>query len=116
MWLCPSEGKYPAPPSRTQASVPQPGNLHKPLDQLHPLGADTKSKRNYNPTACKNGDSKHSKSDKIRRDRTMSQMKEQSKNPQDQIKEEEIGNLPEKEFRVIVVNMTQNLGNRMEKI
>ena len=46
----------------------------------------------------------------------MSQMKEQSKNPQDQIKEEEIGNLPEKEFRVTVVNMTQNLGNRMEKI
>ena len=32
------------------------------------------------------------------------------------INEEEIGNLPEKEFRVIVVKMIQNLGNRMEKI
>ena len=30
----------------------------------------------------------------------MSQMKEQSKNLQDQINEEEIGNLPEKELRV----------------
>ena len=44
----------------------------------------------------------------------MSQMKEQGKNLQDQIKEEEIGNLLEKEFRVIIVKMIQNLGNRME--
>ena len=44
----------------------------------------------------------------------MSQMKEQSKNIQDQINEEEIGNLPEKEFRVMIVKMNQYLGNRME--
>ena len=41
-------------------------------------------------------------------------MKEQGKNLQDQINEEEIGNLLEKEFRVMIVKMTQNLGNRME--
>ena len=41
-------------------------------------------------------------------------MKEQGKNLQDQINEEEIGNLPEKEFRVIIVKMMQNLGNRTE--
>ena len=41
-------------------------------------------------------------------------MKEQGKNLQDQIHEEEIGNLPEKEFRVMIVKMIQNLGNRME--
>ena len=40
-------------------------------------------------------------------------MKEQGKNPPDQTNEEEIGSLPEKQFRV---NMIQNLGNRMEKI
>ena len=44
----------------------------------------------------------------------MSQMKEQGKNLQDQINEEEIGNLPEKEFRVMIVKMIQNLGNRMQ--
>ena len=44
----------------------------------------------------------------------MSQMKEQGKDLQDQINEEEIGNLPEKEFRVMIVKMIQNLGNRME--
>ena len=44
----------------------------------------------------------------------MSQMKEQGKNLQDQINEEEIGNLPEKEFRVMIVEMIHNLSNRME--
>ena len=43
-------------------------------------------------------------------------MKDQSKNPPDQTNEEEIGSLPEKEFRVVIVKMNQNLGNRMEKI
>ena len=43
-------------------------------------------------------------------------MKEQGKNLQDQINEEEIGNLPEKEFRIMIVKMIQNLGNRIEKI
>ena len=43
-------------------------------------------------------------------------MKEQGKNPPNQTNEEEIGSLPEKEFRVMIVKMIQNLGNRMEKI
>ena len=46
----------------------------------------------------------------------MQQMKEQGKNPPDQTDEEEIGRLPENEFRVMILNMTQNLGNRMEEI
>ena len=43
-------------------------------------------------------------------------MQEQGKNLQDLINEEEIGSLPEKEFRVMIVKMIQNLGNRIEKI
>ena len=46
----------------------------------------------------------------------MQQMKEQDKNPPDQTNGEEIGSLPEKEFRVLIVKMIQNCGNRMEKI
>ena len=42
-------------------------------------------------------------------------MKEQGENPPDLTNEEEIGSLPEKEFRVMIVKMVQNLGNRMEK-
>ena len=43
-------------------------------------------------------------------------MKEQGKNPPDLTNEEEIGSLPEKEFRIMIVKMIQNLANRMEKI
>ena len=40
----------------------------------------------------------------------------QHKNLQEQINEEKISNLPEKEFRVMIVKMIQILGNRMEKM
>ena len=43
-------------------------------------------------------------------------MKEQGKNPPDQTNEEEIGSLPENEFRVMIVKMIQNPGKRMERI
>ena len=52
----------------------------------------------------------------MRRQRNTQQMKEEGKHPPDQTKEEEIGSIPEKEFRVMIVKMIQNLGNRMEKI
>ena len=45
----------------------------------------------------------------------MQQMKEQGKNPPDQTNEAEIGSRPETKFRVMIVKMNQNLGNRMEK-
>ena len=40
-------------------------------------------------------------------------MKEQGKNPLDLTNEEEIDSLPEKEFKIMMVKMIQNLGNRM---
>ena len=43
-------------------------------------------------------------------------MNEQGKIPPDQTNEEEIGSLPEKEFRIMIVKIIQNCGNRMEKI
>ena len=42
------------------------------------------------------------------------QVKEQDKYPPNQTKEEEIGNLPDKEFRIMVVKMIQNLEIKME--
>ena len=42
-------------------------------------------------------------------------MKEQGKNTPDLTNEEEIGSLPEKEFRIMIVKMIQNLGNRIDK-
>ena len=52
----------------------------------------------------------------MRRQRNTQQMKEQGKNSSDQTNEEEVGSLPEKEFRIMIVKMIQTLGNRMEKI
>ena len=46
----------------------------------------------------------------------MQQMEEQGESPRNQTNEEEIGSLPEKEFRVMIVKMIQNLAKRMEKI
>ena len=44
----------------------------------------------------------------------MLQIKKQGRNAKDQINEEEIGNLPEIEFRVVLVKMIRDFGNRME--
>ena len=44
----------------------------------------------------------------------MSQMKRQDKTPEKQLNEVEISNFPGKEFRIMIVNMIQNLGKRME--
>ena len=41
-------------------------------------------------------------------------MKEQDKTPEKQLNEVEIGNFPEKEFRILIVKMIQDLGKRME--
>ena len=43
-------------------------------------------------------------------------MKERGKTASDQTNEEEIGSLPEKEFRIMIVKMIQNYGNRIQKI
>jgi len=43
-------------------------------------------------------------------------MKEQTRNTEVQINEEEIGKLPEKEFRILVIKMIKNLEHKMEKM
>ena len=46
--------------------------------------------------------------------RNTQQVKEQDKCPPNQTEEEEIGNLPDKEFQIMIVKMIQNLENKME--
>ena len=50
----------------------------------------------------------------VKKQKAKSQMKEQDKNPEKHLNEVEIGNLPEKGCKIIVVNMTQDLGKWME--
>jgi len=42
-------------------------------------------------------------------------MKEQSRNTEVQIDEEEIGKLPEKEFSIMIIKMIKNLENKTNK-
>ena len=50
----------------------------------------------------------------MKRQRNTQQVKEQDICPPNQTKEEEIGNLSDKEFRIMIVKMIQNIENKLE--
>ena len=50
----------------------------------------------------------------MKRQRNIQQVKEHDKCPPNQTKEEEIGSLSEKEFRIMIVKNIQSLENKME--
>ena len=52
----------------------------------------------------------------MKRPRNTTQMKEQIRNTEVQINEEEIGKPSEKEFRIMIVKMIKNLENKMEEM
>ena len=52
----------------------------------------------------------------MKRQRNTTQVEEQTRNTEVQINEEEIGKLPEKEFRIMIGKMIKNLENKMEKM
>ena len=52
----------------------------------------------------------------MKRQRNTTHMTGQTGNTEVQINEEEIGKLPEKEFRIMIVKMVKNLENKMEKM
>ena len=115
MWSCPPERQHPASSTRTQAPVPSTRKTTQPSEPTLPTwGRQQKQRELRTCNLCKQ-DPKHSKLSKIRRQRNTQQMKEQSKNSPDQTNKEGIGSLPVKEFRVMIVKMIQNLGNRMKK-
>ena len=52
----------------------------------------------------------------MKRQRNTMQIKEQTRNTEVQINEEEIGKLPGKELRIMIVKMVINLENNMENM
>ena len=52
----------------------------------------------------------------MKRQKNTTQLKEQTRNTELQINEEETGKPPEKEFRIMIVKMIKNLENKMEKM
>ena len=103
MWHCPSEGQDLVQSTRTQAPRPP---TRKPTQKMGPNSPTRGRHQKQEELRLQKGDLEHSKLDKMRTQRNMLQM-EQCKNPQNQINEEEIGNLPEKEGKIIIVKMTQ---------
>ena len=62
----------------------------------------------------KKGHPKCSNITNMKRQRNTQQVKEQDKDPPNQMKEEERGNLPDKEFRIMIEEIIQNRENKME--
>ena len=79
-----------------------------------PTGSNLSNKEEPQTSSIQKGHRKHSNLNKMKRQRNIQQVKEHDKCPPNQKKEEEIGSLPEKEFRIMIVNMIQNLENKME--
>ena len=52
----------------------------------------------------------------MKRQRNVAQMKEKTSNTEVQRNEEEIGKLPEKEFRIMIIKMIKSLEDKMEKM
>ena len=105
--LCPSEEKQTNKQKKQKQHKYDPiQSLHKPLDQPYE-GRNHKEERiqpssrkelNF-PWSLRNGHLKHNnfKKKKKKRQKNTAQMKEQTRNTEVQINEEEIGKLPEKE-------------------
>ena len=84
-------------------------SMHQNTDTSFP-NQETLTIQLSNPTHWE----KHSNLNKMKRKRNTQQVKEHEKCPPSQTKEEEIGNLPGKEFRIMIIKVIQNLENKME--
>ena len=97
----------------TDASFPN----QEPWQATHPTpptGRNLHNKEEPQTSSIQKGHPKHSNLNKMKRQRNIQQVKEHDKCPPNQTKEEKIGSLPEKEFRIMIVKMTQNLETKME--
>ena len=79
-----------------------------------PTGRNLHNKKEPQTARTQKGHCKHSNLNKMKRQRSIQQVKEHDKCPPNQTKEEEIGNLPDKEFQITIRKMIKNLENKME--
>ena len=75
-------------------------------------GRNLHNKEEPQTSSIQKGHPKNSNLNKMKRHRNIQQVKEHNKCPPRQIKEEELGSLTEKEFRIMIVKMIQNLENK----
>ena len=78
------------------------------------MGSNLHNKEEPQTSSIQKGHPKHSNINKMKRQRNIQQVKDYDKSPPNQTQDEEIGSLSEKEFRIMIVKMIQNLENKME--
>ena len=79
-----------------------------------PTGRNLHNKEEPQTSSIQKGHPKHRNLNKMKQQRNIQQVKERDKSPPNQTKEEEIGSLIEKEFRIMIIKMIQNFENKME--
>ena len=79
-----------------------------------PTGRNLHNKEEPQTSSIQKGHPKHRNVNKMKRQRNIQQVKELDKSPPNQTKEGEIGCLPEKELRIMIVKMIPNLENKMD--
>ena len=98
-----------APPTRTQTQASltrKPWQIARPAP---PTARNLHNKEELQTARIWKGHLKHSNINKMKRQRNTQQVKEQDKCPPNQTKEEEIGNLPDKEFWIMIVKWSKIL-------
>ena len=103
------EKRYNSTLHNTDTSFPNQEILTTPS-----TGRNLHNKEEPQTSSIQKGHPKHSNLNKMKRQRTLQQVKEHDKCPPNQTKEDEIGSLPEKELRIMIAKMIQNLENKME--
>ena len=96
-----------------EASFPNQETL-RTTHPTSPTGRNLHNKEEPQTTRIQKGHPKHSNLNKMKKQRNTQQVKEHDKCPRNQTKEEEIRSLPEKEFRIMIVKMIQNLEKKIE--
>ena len=109
--MCSREKKSSSTHQNTNTGFPNwgPATLSTPT-----TGRNLHNKKEPQTSSIQKGHPKHSNLNNMKRQINIHQVKEHDKCPPNQTKEEEIGSLPEKEFRIMIVKMIQNLENKME--
>ena len=111
---CTPERRNPAPPTRTQTQASLTRKPWQATRSTPPTVKNLHNKEEPQTSRIQKGHPKHNNINKMKSQRNIQQVKEQDKCPPNQTKKEEIGNLPDEEFRIMTVKMIQNLENKLE--
>ena len=106
--------RIPAPATRTPTQASLTKKPWQATDTTPSTARNSTIKRTPQTARIQKGHPKRSNITKMKRKRNTQQVKEQDNCPPNQTKEEEIGNLPYKEFWIMIVKMIQNLEIKME--